>query len=160
MTTRRGSKPETNRDEARTERIPLGVAKLTMSIDQTTADKLKSEGLVPRWINDVGGRIQDAVAGGYNFVESEGVKLGDAKQEQETDRRISKRVGTAQGGAPIMAYLMAIKEEWYREDQERKEEINMQVDKAIMGGKPPGLPDHGMSAEHGETSVKNVSYQP
>lgn len=159
MTTRRGSKPEMNRDEEeRQERVPFGVPKLSMSIDGETAEKLKSEGMVPRWINDVGGRIIEAMRGGYRFVDPNGVCIGDARERPDSDRVIRKRVGT-DDGKPVFAYLMAIPEAFYREDQAKKEEVNMQVDLAIKGGLPPGVQDHGVDEDQGRVEQR-VNYQP
>jgi hypothetical protein len=143
--------------EERTERVPFGVPRRKMNIDANTLKRLN--GRVPRWINDVENRISEAQSGGYEFVEGE-VRLGDAKTLADADRRIKKQVGTNKNGSPRFAFLMAIKKEFYEEDQAKKEQQNMMVDTAIKGGNPTGLNHHGVSPSAGGAYVKNIEYQP
>ena len=151
------------RQQDRTERIPFGVAKKKMNLDPVTTQKLKSRGLRPRWINDEdhGNRLAEAQRGGYEFIESDGSEaLGDSKEAQEQNKRIRKLVGSNKDGSAKYAYLMAIKEEWYQEDQQLKEERNARVDEAVMGGRPQGTQPHNIPRESGGTYVKNIEYQP
>lgn len=144
--------------ESRRKRAPFGVPKKKLNLDDATMQRLKDDGLVPRWVNDVGSRIHEALAGDYNFVNNPNVKVGDT--EESVDARIRKQVGTQKTGEPLYAYLMAIKKEFYDEDQEAKEEINKKVDHAIRGGNPTGLKHHGINPELGGSTVKNIDYQP
>jgi hypothetical protein len=150
--------------KGRTERIPFGVPRLKLDIDQATKINLKGKGRVPRWINDSDTRISDAMAGGYEFVNDDRLPVSTEQQEgteaQSQERRIRKAVGKNEDGSTKYAYLMAIPEEFYQEDQAKKEERNKMVDIAIKGGAPPGLDNHGVSPDKGRSYVKNVDYKP
>lgn len=146
------------RRNERRKRNPLGVPRLKLNLDDDTMQRLKSEGKVPRWVNDTDTRIMDAQAGDYEFLTID-AKVGD-KQEEVERQKISKVVGRNKDGSPMKAYLMAIPEEYYREDQQAKEEINKRVDDAIRGGNPSGLQHHGVDPNKGGAYVKNVDYKP
>ena len=146
------------RKEDRRKRNPLGVPRLKMNLDKETEQRLKAEGKMPRWINDTDTRIQDAMAGDYEFLTVD-AKVGDAQEEFEREK-ISKVVGRNKDGSPMRAYLMAIKEEFHQEDQQAKEEINKKVDDAIRGGSPSGLQHHGLDSSKGGSYVKSVDYKP
>jgi len=148
------------RTEDRRKRTPFGVPRLKMTLDAATMSKLKAEGKVPRWINEKDNRIQEAQDGDYDFITSEGATTGDDEKVAETDRRIRKVAGKHKDGSPMYAYAMAIPEEYYREDQEAKEEINRKVDEAIKGGNPSGLNHHNVEPSKGSSYVKKVDYQP
>jgi len=145
----------------RKQRTPFGVLRLKMSLDEKTRAYLKAKDLVPRWINDVdhGGRIQNALDGGYEFIEATGTEVVGS-ENVEADRRIKKLVGSHQDGSPKYAFLMAIPRKFYEEDMKAKEETNRLVDDAIRGGKPRGLQDHNIDPSKGSTYVKNVDYKP
>lgn len=150
------------RNGNRRQRTPFGVPRLKMSLDASTSERLRNEGKVPRWINDEDNRIWEAQQGDYEFVENdrEPIKTGDAEEVQEQDRRVRKQVGKNRDGSPKYAYLMAIPEEYYEEDQQSKEERNQKVDQSIRGGNPPGLQHHGVDSAQGGQYVKNVDYKP
>lgn len=145
----------------RTKRQPFGVMRQKLSVDQGTIESLKKRGMKPRWFNDDGSRVMDAINGGYEFVENhkDGIKLGTQETPAE-DRRIKVLVGKSKNGAPVYAYLMAIKLEFYEEDQAGKEKTNKLVDDAIRGGSPRGLSPHGVPEQLGGSSVKEVQYSP
>jgi hypothetical protein len=102
-------------------------------------DKIK--GYVLRWFNDVDGRVQRAQDGGYEFVDPKEVpRLGQGALHQDNsdvNSKVSKVVSRGKQ-VPIRAYLMKIKEEWYNEDQKKKEQVNQQIDDALRGGEPGG----------------------
>ena len=148
------------RTEDRRKRTPFGVPRLKMTLDSATQAKLAAEGKVARWINDKDNRIREAQDGDYEFITSEGATTGDAEKVEETDRKIRKIAGKNKDGSPMYTYLMAIPEEYYREDQEAKEEINKKVDEAIKGGNPAGLTHHNVAPNQGASYVKKVDYQP
>lgn len=137
-------------------RTPFGVRRKKLTLDARTTAKLKAEKKVPRWITDDGTRVQDALEGDYEFVSPHGVKVGDDEEEQ--DRRIKKQVNKTKNNAN--AYLMAIPEQYHKEDQQTKEEQNMLVDESIRGGSPAGLKHHGVAPNQGSVSVRNVDYKP
>lgn len=157
------SSREASTSEERRTRQPLGVMRKKLSLDKKTRDMLKKEGLVPRMVNDDnhGERIRDAIAGGYDFISSDGeLILGDTVVRKELNMRVRKTVGTNKDGSPKFAYLMAIRRDFYEEDQARKEEQNKMVDEAIRGGNPTGLKDHGVTPDKGGTNIKNIVYEP
>lgn len=94
-------------------------------------DVLKVEGvprgLHTRWVNDVDDRILRFREAGYEFVTSKGILVGDRTVEQTPEAEsnigsvVCKRVGHVEG-RPLMAYLMAIEEEFFEEDQKRKQD--------------------------------------
>jgi hypothetical protein len=116
------------------ERIPFGARRSKLHVK----DQIK--GYVLRWINDVDGRLLEAQEGGYQFVDRKEVpRLGQGQLHEENadlNSRVSKVV--SRGEPVIRAYLMKIKESYYREDQAAKEEVNRQVDEALRQGKPGG----------------------
>lgn len=131
---------------ARKKRVPFGVPKLQLSVDDTTRKKLISEKKEARWFKDDVNRIQRALEGGWDFVKH--AKVGDAEEE--------KVVHTGKGGTVM--YLMAIPKRFYDEDQEAKEEKNKMVDDAIRGGQSAN--PHGVESTHGSSYVKGVDYKP
>lgn len=153
---------ETTAKERR-KRQPMGVMRKKLTLDDRTAAMLKKKGLVPRVVNDKdhGSRIQEAINGGYDFVTSDGkIILGDTTKIEDLNRRVKKLVGTNKDDSPMYAYLMAIRQEFYDEDQAAKEEQNMLVDDAIRGGTPSGVKPHGVSPENGSTYKKTIEYSP
>ncbi len=73
------------------------------------------------WINDTPGRLQRAVAGGYDFVKKDEVELTESNKVVERNSDIGDKiraiVGTTDRNEPLYAYLMKIRQEWYDEDQ-------------------------------------------
>lgn len=151
------------RKQNRRKRTKWGSHKRQLNLDPETEKNLEKRKLKPRWVNDVknGMRIQDLLARGYDFVCASGKELvGDRKEAQASGTMMSKRVGENRDGTAQMSYLMAIPEEYYKEDKELKEQENYKVDEAIKGGQPKGIKDHGVQSEQGGTYVKNVKYTP
>ena len=135
-------------------RTPFQANTLRMDIDDDTKRRLKKDGLVPVWVNDTADNIARHQAGDYDFVYANEV----GSEEQERTNATTMRVGTTKHGEAINAYLMAIPQEYYNEDQELKEERNRKVDRAIKGGESSG--SLGVDPSVGSTSVKKVSYEP
>ena len=71
-----------------------------------------------RWVNDVGDRLHKFVEAGYGFVNKSGLAAGDATVESArgTDSLMKKGVGMG-----VIAYLMKVPQEFYREDQRAKQ---------------------------------------
>jgi hypothetical protein len=86
--------------------------------------------------------------------------VGDSVKKEDHNRKVRKLVGSNKDGSPLYSYLMAIKRDFYQEDQEKKEETNMMVDEAIRGGAAPGTKNHGVPPEKGGSYIKNVNYTP
>ncbi len=148
------------RESGRRKRQPFGVLRRKMTIDSATHARLKESNLVPRWINDEGNRLFEAQQGDYDFVSNPGSEVTTGEEETQTDNRIYKDVGKNSDGSPKRAYLMTIPKEYYKEDQDSKEEINQRVDDAIRGGQPKGLDSHGVNPDKGSTNVSRVIYKP
>ena len=118
----------------RKERIPFGAARQKLSV-------ASKEGKVRRWVNDVGGRCQLAGDGGYEFVTDDDLKIGETSigsGNQALGSRVSRIVGTQPDGSPLVAFLMEIDEEFYKEDQEEKQKKIDLVDAQIQRGNIEG----------------------
>lgn len=74
------------------------------------------------WFNDDPGRIFQAKEAGYEHV------------TDERNAPISRNVGVATGGGPLLAYLMRIPQEWWEEDMSRQQKIVDQRMDAIRRG--------------------------
>jgi len=144
--------------EERKKRVPMGVQRMSMDLDDSTKQRLKSEGKKSRWVNDEDTRIQQALDGGYDFVEMSREAISRGEEEQE-DKRIKMHVGKKSNGEGLTAYLMAIPIEFYNEDQRTKEEKNRQVDAAIRGG-TIDVPHHGVGPAEGGIHAKHIKYKP
>jgi hypothetical protein len=120
--------------KGRRERVPFGAHRTKLQVED------KIPGYELRWFNDQDGRIQRALDGGYMFVTPDEVpRLGQGALHQgnsDINSKVSKVV--SRGQHEIRAYLMKIREEYYREDQAVKEDINYQVDEAMRAGAPSG----------------------
>ena len=88
----------------RTDRIPLGTPQRKLALQGRP-------GYVQRFFNDKDDRIQRAMAAGYEPVKD---------TSGANDRRA---VGGQVNGAPMQAVAMEIPEEWYKEDQARKQAL-------------------------------------
>ncbi len=72
-----------------------------------------------RWVKGTPQRLQEVLDIGYEYVEDK--ELARAKHSDGTSR-VSVMVGTLEGGSERRDYLMRIPLEWYKEDQEAKDE--------------------------------------
>jgi len=117
-------------------RIPMSVPRLRMSTPEIP-------GFHTHWLNDSRGRLQQALAAGYEFVTAEEAAVtssdlaGDPIDTgSDLGSRISMPVGMDEYGRPLRAYLMKIREEWYKADQaahhERVEAIHDSMERARM----------------------------
>ena len=97
------------------------------------------------WFNDAGNRIHDASAAGYSHVKN-----------AEDGRNVERVVGTAEGGTPLVAYLMEIPEEWYKADMAAQQaEIDAKEETMRRGadnqlGANGYVPQQGISIKHGK----------
>ena len=114
--------------EGRSKRVPLGVARSKLSVPVRP-------GYQRRWINDAEGRIANAEAGGYQFAVDPNLQIGQAdidNENRDLGARISRVVDKTTGQK---AYLMEIKEDFYKEDQAMKVAKVEEVDRRIKKGK-------------------------
>ncbi|HCZ47414.1 MAG TPA: hypothetical protein DCZ11_00225 [Gammaproteobacteria bacterium] len=119
-------------------RTPLGAAR-------TKLNAQSRPGYFRRWANDTGGRLEEAVNGGYQFAGHEdAVGHPDViPGNTDTGSRTSKVVGVGEKGAPTRAYLMEIPEHLYQEDQAAKEQAISRTEASIQHGNIDGNASDG-----------------
>ena len=78
----------------------------------------KEPGYVYRIVNDVDDRIQTFQEMGYEIVNDSAVSVGDKRVATATQEGSPIKVSVGQG---IQAYVMRQKQEWYDEDQAKKQ---------------------------------------
>ena len=120
-------------------RVPLGGRRSKLQLSDADQKEFVRRRKVPRWVNDDGGRLQAATAGGYTFVDPKhATSLGQGAIGQEnTDlgSKVSKIVTRASSeGAATRAFLMEIDKKFWDADQATKEERNSEVDEALSIG--------------------------
>lgn len=129
------------REEAKRVRVPISGRRTKLQLSEEDKKNFKENGWTVRWINDKDGRIQQAIAGGYNFVTpEEAPSIGQyslTKGSDDLNGRVSLIVSKG-GGDPLTAFLMKIQTKFYREDQFTKEESNIAFDTALNAGQPGG----------------------
>ena len=110
----------------RKKRVPLGTPHLKLNAEEIPGKKT-------RWIKDKPGRLDRALAGGWEFVRSD-LEIGEGAEPTNTDigSAISTISGQANGGR---LYLMAIDEDMYEEDQATKQAHLDSIDNTIRRGK-------------------------
>jgi len=90
---------------------------------------------------DTGGRIQEAMDSGYEFVTSAevgGVSENVVSRNGDLGERIRYLVNPRASGTEQYGYLMKIRQEWYEEDQAALQMKNNAIDAAIRKGKVTG----------------------
>jgi len=147
---RRDEDPRKSSFKARTgDRQPMG------GYTQQLAVTGIPSGYVGRWINHDGERVQQALYAGYIPVLKDG-SLGDVEVSggdlAHEDQWVSKSVGETQYGK-LMAYLMAIRKEWYEENMRAKQSDIDLFDEAIQQGNSFD-PQGNMVASDGTTYSK------
>jgi hypothetical protein len=121
-------KPVKSRE--RKERVPFGMARLKLTAPERP-------GYRRRWVNDVGGALEQAEAGWYGFVFDTGQQIGETaigSGNQDLGSRVSRIVGTLPNGQPQRAYLMEIEEVYYQQDQKSKQQRLDKIDAQIREG--------------------------
>jgi len=117
----RGRPRKDAQEKGRIKRVPFGSHKLKLQLSDADAKALESAGWTPRWINDTGGRLNQAQAGGYVFVDPKDVtSLGESAIHSmgETGSRV--RQVANKGEDVLYTYLMKIRTKHYNEDQSAK----------------------------------------
>ena len=103
----------------------------------------KEPGFVYRVVNDVGDRVEQLKAIGYEIVEDSGVQVGDRRVANPTKEGSPVKVSV---GGGIQGYVMRIKQEWYDEDRARKDAHVDEIEKGLVR-------DARDSADFGKISV-------
>ena len=129
------------RKKAKRQRIGFGEYRTRLQLSAEELKAFDESGYVPRWVNDVDGRVERFKAAGYEFADpEEALSVGQSEIHQgnsDLGTRVSKIVSRG-GGEPVRAYLMKQRKDWYEEDQLVKEEQNAQVDRALKEGHAGG----------------------
>lgn len=119
-------------------RNPLGAPRQQLSTNDIPGYKT-------HWFRGTEQRLQAALDGGYEFVQKQEVRgrnshiLGGAT-ETDGNTDMGSRVSHISGetldaqGQPERLYLMKIRQEWFNEDQEMKEERNQALLRALKKG--------------------------
>lgn len=129
------------REEVRRKRVPMSGRRTKLQLSDEDAKEFKEHGWTVRWVNDKDGRIQQALAGGYNFVtQEEAPSIGQFAVEGKSNDLSGKvsMIVSRGGGDPIEAFLMKIQTKYYNEDQDMKESKNRAYDEALRAGQPGG----------------------
>lgn len=130
----RQERAETREETGRSTRVPLGVARSKLSVPARP-------GYQRRWVNDKEGRLANAQAGGYQFVQDQNQQIGSPdidNENRDLGARMSRVVDQSTGQK---AYLMEIKEDFYKEDQAAKAAAVAAVDQRIKKGKLEDVED-------------------
>jgi len=116
--------------------------------------RLIASGYHPYWRNDMDGRVQEALANGYEFVHPDEIEEVNLRISAEpmTGDKVSRIVGYTDKGDPIYAFLMKIKKEWFEENQAFYQKRNDTIDRAIKTG-------NVASVEQGYSPKEGISYQ-
>ena len=101
----------------------------------------KDPNYVYRWFNDDGGRINEAVECGWEYVFKEDVKLDTSGGKPGLGSVASLSVDKHADGSPKSAYLLRIRKEWYDEDQIEKQKETDLVDQSIRSGTLSTVPN-------------------
>ena len=143
---RREESPFESRRVDRKARVPLGVPRRKLSSDLRP-------GYVRRWINDAVGRLEEAQAGGYQFVQSAivGDVPGDVTEQAGIGLQVSRIVGKDETGGPITAFLMEIPQEFYDEDQAEKNDVICKMENSLRRG----ADNHGAPGKDGRYVPKD-----
>lgn len=126
----RGIREESRNEEGRKQRIPVGVPRSKLAVPEIRGYQL-------RWFNDLEGRIQQAIDGGYEFVSpDEAPTFGTPGDIDNVNRDLGARVSrVVDKSTGMRAYLMRIKKEFYEEDQAAKQSIIDETDHQIRKGR-------------------------
>lgn len=139
--------------EERVERQPMGGYSQNLKVSGLP------ENMVGRWFNDTGDRLRQARAAGYQPVYKDyslGAVNVSGGDEADMEQWMHKKVGV-QEGAPLYAFLMAIRKEWYLEDQKRKAGDLDAVDESIKSGNT--LTSSGTPGDTSNTYVKQADIE-
>jgi hypothetical protein len=98
-------------------------------------------------LNDVPGRIDQALQAGYEFVSPDevgGVANNVVSRNTDLGDKVRFLVGSGANNEPMYAYLMKIELDLYTEDQQALQTKNNRIDDAIRGGRTiDGQPSDG-----------------
>ena len=142
---------DTRNGAGRKARVPMNAMQAKLSV------RHKEPGFQYRWVNDDHGRIANAQAAGYEFVEDVAIAAERAGTNAESDTRVSFPAGLRRDNTPMNTYLMKTREEFYNEDQAAKQSSVDQIDAAIAGGKIAENSDDNRYVPKGGISIKRTA---
>jgi hypothetical protein len=148
------AKPTPRQKREGKKRIPLGQHRAKMDISGYDIPSTK----VPRWVNDKGGRIQDALNGGYEFVQDPEKEMDigqDPLRRPGMGSAVNISVGVEDDGRPIKGYLMVIDKELYEEDQAFKQAQQEELMKSIREGTHQSDPHDGKYSPDGGIKINS-----
>ena len=134
------SKTDGKVEEAPRKRVPFGGRRQKLQLSIEDAKALDEAGWKPRWINNKDGRIQQAQAGGYEYVkrsEASSIGMHTVTGNKNMNGKVSLIVSKGEA-QPIEAFLMKIKKEFYQEDKVEKSRKNAELDSTLRAGQPGG----------------------
>lgn len=98
-----------------------------------TRNVLNISGKEPGWqyrvVNDVGDRIEQLKAIGYEIVEDSKVQVGDRRIANPTKEGSPVKVSV---GGGVQGYVMRIRQEWYDEDKAKKDAHVDNIEKGLV----------------------------
>jgi hypothetical protein len=89
----------------------------------------KEPGYQYRIVNDLGDRVQEFLDNGWEIVKREDVRIGDKRLGTPTG--VEGSAATASVGRGMTGYVLRIRDEWYQEDQQAKQEVVNQQEAAL-----------------------------
>ncbi len=109
----------------RPKRVPIHEQRDQMSTNQR-------EGFVRRWVNDIPGRVEKFLRGGYEVVRDDEVQVGDGENNNiALGTGARKNVGRTRAEENTQAVLMEIPKDLYEEDQKAKQAAVDATDKVL-----------------------------
>lgn len=126
-------------DTSKRVRVPIGAQR-----DVTTVQGIDTKQFVPRWVNDIPGRIEKFKKAGYEMVES--ATVGDAHVDGTHNEHgyVSREMGKG-----TTAYLMQQRRDYYEEDQAAKQKIVDESEESIRRSKN----DNRNDGQYGEIKI-------
>ena len=142
-------------------RIPMSLPQQKLSVPDIPGYHL-------HWMNGNPGRISQALAAGYEFVEPGEVEVNnfgladnagaDGNTDMGTRVSIVSGQDVGQDGQANRLYLMKIRQDWWGEDQAKLEDRNEQIATTLRGGADVGNNPNGSENRYvPESHKKNVA---
>jgi hypothetical protein len=127
------------RESGKPVRVPLGQQKLKLQLSEADYQDLVRRGWVTRWVNDDGGRINQALGGGWKFAEpDECMSLGQSTVHKDATVGSQVRQVVSKGEKVMYAYLMKIQKRFYDEDQATKFASINELERSLIQGNAGG----------------------
>lgn len=89
----------------------------------------KEPGFVYRFVNDIGDRVEIFKERGWELVDAKDVRIGDRRVEG--GGVVGSKAQASVDKQGTKAFLMRIKDEWYKEDQAEKAQSIAELEKSM-----------------------------